>query len=155
MTVELKKVFDVAGAALDIDGEIPVTELAEMQPYTDFAAPVGIKGKVTNRAGVVTLGFTVTALLAQCCDRCLKAFEREYVHTFSHTLVTSLANQSDEDESEFEDYVVCPDNKLDIGELALTDLMLELPSKILCKEDCLGLCPVCGKDLNEGECGCE
>ena len=155
MTIELKKIFDAAGTALDIDGVIPVTELAEMQPYTDFAAPVGIKGKVTNRAGVVTLGVTVTALLSQCCDRCLKAFEREYVHDFSHTLVTSLANESDEDDSGFEDYVVCPDNKLDIGELALTDLMLEMPTKILCKEDCLGLCPVCGKDLNEGECGCE
>lgn len=155
MTIELKKVFDAAGTALDIDGVIPVTELAEMQPYTDFAAPVGIKGRVTNRAGVVTLGVTVTALLSQCCDRCLKAFEREYVHDFSHTLVVSLANESDEDDSGFEDYVVCPDNKLDIGELALTDLMLEMPTKILCKEDCLGLCPVCGKDLNEGECGCE
>ena len=155
MTIELKKIFDAAGTALDIDGVIPVTELAEMQPYTDFAAPVGIKGKVTNRAGVVTLGVTVTALLSQCCDRCLKAFERDYVHDFSHTLVTSLANESDEDDSGFEDYVVCPDNKLDIGELALTDLMLEMPTKILCKEDCLGLCPVCGKDLNEGECGCE
>ena len=43
---------------LDIDGEIPVTELAEMQPYTDFAAPVGIKGQVTNRAGVVLTSLT-------------------------------------------------------------------------------------------------
>ena len=35
------------------------------------------------------------------------------------------------------------------------DLLLELPSKMLCQEDCRGLCPICGKDLNEGPCGCE
>ena len=155
MILELKKVFDVTGQSVGIDGSIPVSELEEMQPYTTFAAPVTVRGGVKNRAGVVALDMTVTARLDQTCDRCLKAFEREYVRDFSHTLVTALANDSDEDDSEFEDYVVCPDNKLDIGELALTDLMLEMPTKVLCKEDCKGLCPVCGKDLNEGECGCE
>lgn len=155
MLLELKKVFEVTGQSLDIDGSLSVSELEEMQPYVTFAAPVTVKGSVKNRAGVVALDMTVTARLDQTCDRCLKAFEREYVRSFSHTLVTSLANESDEDDSEFEDYVVCPDNKLDIGELALTDLMLEMPTKVLCKEDCKGLCPVCGKDLNEGECGCE
>lgn len=155
LLLELKKVFEVTGQSLDIDGSLPVSELEEMQPYVTFAAPVIVKGSVKNRAGVVALDMTVTARLDQTCDRCLKAFEREYVRGFSHTLVTSLANESDEDNSEFEDYVVCPDNKLDIGELALIDLMLEMPTKVLCKEDCKGLCPVCGKDLNEGECGCE
>ena len=35
------------------------------------------------------------------------------------------------------------------------DLILSLPSKVLCREDCRGLCPHCGKDQNEGLCGCK
>ena len=153
MLLQLKKVFDSPGQSLDIDVCVPVAELIELRPYDTFAAPLNIKGSVKNRAGLVVLDMTVKAVLEQTCDRCLKAFEREYVCDFSHTLVTSFSNS--EDEEGYEDYVVCPDNSLDISELALTDLMLEMPSKILCKEDCKGLCPKCGKDLNEGSCGCE
>ncbi|MBO4749763.1 MAG: DUF177 domain-containing protein, partial [Lachnospiraceae bacterium] len=39
--------------------------------------------------------------------------------------------------------------------LLYNELMENWPAKILCKEDCKGLCPVCGKNLNEGECGCD
>ena len=126
MILQLRQLFDIEGQALDIDESIPVSELAENVPYHSFAAPVGVKGAIKNRAGVVTLEFSVTALLEHECDRCLEAFERE-----------------------------CPDNTLDLSELALSDLMLSLPSKILCKEDCLGLCMKCGKNLNDGECCCD
>mgnify|MGYP001091754997 FL=1 len=44
---------------------------------------------------------------------------------------------------------------LDLEELARTDILLELPTKVLCSEDCKGLCSQCGKNLNEGECSCE
>ena len=48
-----------------------------------------------------------------------------------------------------------PDGKLDLSQLALEDVFLSLPSKLLCKEDCKGICPQCGKNLNEGPCGCK
>ncbi|MCR5123527.1 MAG: DUF177 domain-containing protein [Ruminococcus sp.] len=154
MLLQLKRIFDEPGQSAEIDTELTVSELEEQRPYETFAAPLTIKGTVKNRAGVVTLSMTVSAVMEHTCDRCLKAFEREYVHEFTHTLVKAFANGEDEEEG-YEDYVVCPDNTLEIGELALTDLSLEIPSKILCKEDCKGLCPKCGKDLNEGGCGCE
>ncbi|MBQ8120226.1 MAG: DUF177 domain-containing protein, partial [Ruminococcus sp.] len=40
------------------------------------------------------------------------------------------------------------------NELAVSDLLLQLPTKILCKDDCKGLCYTCGHNLYEGECGC-
>ena len=45
--------------------------------------------------------------------------------------------------------------KVDVDELVLSEMLLNWPSKILCKEDCKGICSVCGHDLNEGECGCD
>ena len=41
-----------------------------------------------------------------------------------------------------------------LDELVEADLILSLPFKNLCREDCRGLCPICGKNLNEGLCGC-
>ena len=47
------------------------------------------------------------------------------------------------------------DDKLDLAAWARDAVALELPDKILCRPDCAGLCPVCGKNLNEGACTCE
>lgn len=150
MILQLKQIFEDRKKSLDVDVSIPADELSAFDPYNSFVAPVVIKGSVTNRAGVVILDIAVTAKLDHVCDRCLEEFQREYIFSFVHTLVTSLDNGDDEDEQ----YVVCPDNTLDIGELALTDLKLSMPTKILCKTDCKGLCPKCGSNLNEGDCGC-
>ena len=67
---------------------------------------------------------------------------------FEHILVQKLNTDND-------DYLVCADSVLDLEELARTDILLELPTKVLCSEDCKGLCSQCGKNLNEGECSCE
>lgn len=151
MILDLKQIFEGRKQLLEFDTEIPQGILEEQEPYLTFASPVGIKGSVRSRAGVITLAMTVTVKLHQNCDRCMKALQREYSFTPSHTLVTALENE-DEEGYEYDDYVACPDKTLDVSELALTDMKLGLPTKILCKEDCRGLCPVCGKDLNEGAC---
>ena len=66
-----------------------------------------------------------------------------------HILVTSLNN---EDNGEF---VLVDNYQLPLDSLVEADLILSLPSKDLCREDCRGLCPHCGKDQNEGLCGCK
>lgn len=151
MILQLKQLFEIDGQTLDINESVSPAELQDTPLYEAFAAPVEISGRVRNRAGVVTLEYTVKILLHRTCDRCLEAFDREYAYDFSHTLTRSLANGDDE----YEDYIVCPDNTLDMNELAVTDLLLELPTKILCKEDCAGLCIKCGRNLNDGACDCK
>ena len=47
-----------------------------------------------------------------------------------------------------------PDMKLDLDELVYSEVVVSVPMKHLCKEDCKGICEKCGKNLNEGECGC-
>lgn len=47
------------------------------------------------------------------------------------------------------------DMHFDLDELLREDILLSLPTKVLCKSDCKGLCPMCGADLNNGPCGCK
>lgn len=59
------------------------------------------------------------------------------------------------EEEDNDDYILVDESfKLDLDELLRSDILLELPYKYLCREDCKGLCPSCGKNLNEGPCSC-
>ncbi len=144
MILQLKELFEIDGESRDISCEIPLSYLAEVNSY-DFSEPVKVRGRVFNRAGVVTLEYDCEFTLDQTCDRCLKEFKREYGYSFEHILVRRLNNDNDE-------YVVCLNNTLDLNELAVSDILLNLPTKTLCRQDCRGLCCVCGADLNEGDC---
>ncbi|MBP1535360.1 MAG: DUF177 domain-containing protein [Ruminococcus sp.] len=146
MKMHLKELFDIDGEVKELSFEIPTDVIGEYSSY-DFTAPIAVKVKGMNRAGVVTLDVGVDFTLDLTCDRCLKEFKREFVYDFTHTLVRELHGDND-------DYVVCENNVLELDELVISDLLLSLPTKILCKEDCKGLCFKCGKDLNEGRCNC-
>lgn len=147
MKLQLKELFEILGEVKEFDFEIPAEELNENSSYV-FETPIKVKGFVENRAGVITLRYSTGFSLLLTCDRCLKEFVKEFEFSFEHTLVRKVYNED-------EDYVVCEDNTLDMNELALSDSLLQLPTKILCREDCKGLCPKCGKDLNEGDCECD
>lgn len=148
MVIGLKQLYDIAGERLELDYSLGEDTLNDVKGYS-FSRPITVKGAIVNRAGVVTLKYSAEFTLHACCDRCLAEFDREYGFDFEHILVRLLNNGGDDDE-----YIVTESDKLDMDGLAVTDCLLQLPSKLLCKEDCLGLCPVCGTDLNKNECNC-
>ena len=100
--------------------------------------------------GVVSLDCTYRYTLALRCDRCLAPVLREVTLTVPHTVVRSLQNSEEDDE-----YLVAPDGFVELGELATNDVIPELPTRTLCREDCKGLCPVCGCDRNTIRCECQ
>lgn len=146
MKLNLTRLFDITGERSEFEYNIPLENLSDLKGYI-FDSPVFVKGSVCNRAGIVKLEFTVDFSLHVICDRCLGESRREYTYSFEHIIVSSLNTDTDE-------YVVAEENQLDLDELALSDLLLQLPSKLLCREGCRGLCTRCGQDLNESECGC-
>lgn len=148
MVISLKHLYDIVGERLELDHSVEESKLNEIKGYS-FSSPITIKGVIVNRVGVVTLKYSAVFTLHACCDRCLTEFDRDYGFDFEHILVRTLNNGGDDDE-----YVITESDKFDLDELAVTDCLLQLPSKLLCREDCLGLCPVCGTDLNKNECNC-
>ncbi len=146
--MNVKNVLNIPGTSEQIDFCIPEERLAQISRYV-FASPVRVNGQIANRAGVVTLSFRITCSLLVTCDRCLKETVQELAYDELHTVVRSVASKEDED-----DYVIARAECIDPVEIAVSDLILELPAKLLCREDCKGLCPVCGCDRNVTECGC-
>lgn len=108
-----------------------------------------ISGLLENRAGVLMMSYTLRCVPELYCDRCLSQTDMQIAAEFSHVIVTETASADNDAE-----YLLAPDAMLDLGEVAMEDLRLSLPTKILCKPDCKGLCPVCGKNRNTEECTC-
>lgn len=147
MVIQLKQLFEVVGEKKSFKYDIPPENLT---PYKSsaFITPISVDATVSNRAGIVTLNFSVQFTMKHICDRCLCEFNREYSYKFEHILIRSKNTDNDE-------YIECLNNTLDLDELAISDIILQLPTKILCKEDCKGLCYICGNDNNISTCGCQ
>ena len=99
------------------------------------------------------------------CDRCLKPYREELkipFHLIMAPMFESRKGEVEEKEPGLEEDMVSDDmgfsfyegDRIDLDEIVREYLLLEDPIKHICKEDCKGLCHRCGKDLNEGPCGC-
>ncbi len=114
-----------------------------------FTTPVVLSGEISNNAGVVTIEADVTVRLDATCDRCCEKISFNSDFRMSHGLVSALNDE------ENDDFILVENMRLDLRELTLEDIYLELPGKLLCKEDCKGVCFKCGANLNEEVCSCE
>ena len=147
MLMQCRPLFVGEVNSLPIDTELDFSQV-EFQGGCPFADPIHVTGAVTVRAGVVQLSARAVFVFHGACDRCLAPYTKSYDIPLEHTLVTTLENE------ENDDFILLDNYQLNLDDLVLADILLELPYKSLCREECRGLCPLCGKNLNEGLCGC-
>ena len=83
------------------------------------------------------------------CDCCMENLRKKMHFIFNHFIDDVSDSENDVDRIVIENY------KLDLDFVIREDILLEFPSKILCKSDCKGICQRCGKNLNLGACNCE
>lgn len=110
---------------------------------------VSVKGYVKNSTGIVSISAEADFSVSTQCAKCAKDISKKLKVSVDHFLIDQL-NDEDND-----DYIVVENMSLNLDELVLEDIFLSLPSRFLCKSDCKGLCPYCGKDLNDESCGCK
>ena len=143
--LDLKKLFD--GTVESVDFSVETDGLDYVEDVLSGSAVSS--GVITNHSGVVLLNGVITPDIKVSCARCGKEFSYSEPIALEAKITDKLANK-DEDE-----FVLLTDFSLDVDELVRSTLILEMPSRFLCREDCKGLCPKCGCDLNEGSCSCE
>ena len=143
MFIELEGVFAREGEKKEINYRFPIED-------DGFATPVKVSGEVVNRTGIVYLDARAEFDYSTFCARCGKPLLRHAHVPIRHILVSHLDDENDDD-----DYIIVDNMRFDLDGLVREDIFLALPPRFLCKEDCKGLCPVCGIDLNNGECGCK
>lgn len=105
-------------------------------------------------------GILVTGILRGTatgeCDRCLEEASLDIAAEVDGYYLFELPPEDElaDDESELDYFLVSPEHTIDLSEALNTALLMDTPFVVLCRPDCKGLCPHCGANLNEGECGC-
>ncbi len=150
MLLGLSKIIDCPGSKLPFSTEI---DLRDLQFGSCFPVTESVKaeGVVRNTAGVLVMTGTIRTCLHGVCDRCTAEFTRDLEIPVDVVLVTELSNEENEDEWVFP----LEGDSADLEDIIRTVFVLNMDSKLLCKEDCKGLCCRCGKSLNDGPCSCQ
>lgn len=147
MRLNLRDIIHQPGASVPFSFRLELSGL-DFFGSRPFAHPVEVSGQVRNQAGALVLEGEARTTLEVVCDRCLKPFSEELVLPVEHLLAETL-----EDE-ENDDILLLDGGELDLEEVFTTDLVLAMEPKHVCSEECRGLCPKCGADLNDGPCQC-
>ena len=150
MLLGLSKIIDSPGASVPFSTSVDFSDL-RYGISCPVSEPVLAQGVVRNTAGVLLMKGSVTTTIHGICDRCAAEFTRDIDFPIDVVLVTELASEENEDEWVFP----LVGDSADLDDIVRTVFVLNLDSKLLCKEDCKGLCPRCGKNLNDGKCTCE
>jgi uncharacterized protein len=120
--------------------------------------PVTLLADLHKDAQKVRLTGRVAAALELECSRCIEPFVIPVNAGFDMLFLPSSENTGQEEREVTEDDLgvsYYQNDVIDLGEVVREQLYLALPMKPLCREDCRGLCPVCGRNKNREECACQ
>ena len=129
----------------------------ETVPYSGVDYPVDSKESfdltVSNigKSKIHIAGETKMNLLIPC-DRCLNDVSVEFPIKID---VVIDRTTEDDDEKEWNDILLTEGKMLEVDMLVYDEIAAHFPMKVLCKEDCKGICPVCGCNQNETTCDCD
>lgn len=146
MIINLEEVF-LYGHSINSNLSLDFSKV-NVNGFYIFKEPVDVKLRVENHADVVSINIDATVTINTKCDRCTIDICKKYKYSFSHVVVLSLSDDMPCD------YVEAKNFKLDVFNVLMSDVLLELPTKFLCKDSCKGICQSCGKNLNNESCKC-
>jgi uncharacterized protein len=120
--------------------------------------PVVVSGKVRSSGTEVFVTGNVKASILLECDRCLKQLDLPVNADFKLEYITGQEYESGQAaELSEEDLAVSvfDGEVIDIDEVVKEQILLSVPDRVLCRDECKGICSECGADLNLGDCGCQ
>jgi DUF177 domain-containing protein len=153
----------------DISAEAKEFHFAESQADTNRALAQGpvreyqIEGPISVEVSVYRAGTDIffegrlRARAHTACARCAEEFDIDAEHPFRFVLAPKAVGFGEETDLRTEDmeFSLYEGEEIDLSPLIREQLLLSLPTRPLCREDCRGLCPHCGINLNRGTCGCK
>ena len=147
MIVDISQIIKVNDESLSFSCYEDVSASENYPDVCRFLSPVKVEGTITNLNGIFQVVAKGNVFAEMICGRCLKPVKVEIpVEIFENFSITG--NEKEETETFSGD-------SIDLTSVAARGILTGLPMKVICDNDCKGLCPICGKDLNEGDCSCD
>lgn len=144
----ISQIIGKTGETMEVSFSENVENTMAYPDVVCFSEPVVIKGVLTNTKKGILFEADGNTEVIYLCSRCL---EKVKVPVLFHINEMFYPSGSVENEKEAETFC---DDEIDLTDVIQRSILENLPMKVVCKEECKGLCPKCGKNLNEGDCDC-
>ncbi|MDO4719679.1 MAG: DUF177 domain-containing protein [Peptostreptococcaceae bacterium] len=131
--------------------ELPISSWTMNEREFSFLSNPLIEGNLRRRDGRIYGEFVVKISLKEDCSRCLMPASSDYICEIRGYLMQEEEETDDLDD----DIILVEDFALRLEHILDLALLEDLPAKVICSEDCRGLCPDCGANLNQTQCSCE
>ncbi len=160
MKLDLSQIFDGTIYKLDLNENLIINTFdgaLEIERDIKLEKPVNITGSIYATEDGEYLSANLTYEYVENCARCLTEFSQKIETVLSAKIIEKSNQQIKKEEDDDEETIIYYDSKdsqLQIEDIVSTSILLSLPMKSVCDEECKGLCVKCGVNLNVEQCNC-
>jgi len=154
MRIELE---NLEGSKGDFAHVYQLEDLNPVDERVNLIAPAAVNGKVRLSGNEVFVNGHIDTRAQVECDRCLKPVELPVNVDFTLEYISGSEYEASQTAALTEEEMsvsVFDGGAIDVDEIVKEQILLAVPTRMLCREDCKGICPDCGIDRNTGECDC-
>lgn len=153
MLIEIERLNE---RGVDFEQTYAPDDLALEDEYARLATDARVVGRASRRSDMVRVEGTIDTSVETPCDRCLTPLALPVNVEFKADLgLADAAGAGTELQDADMDFSTYEGDAVNLDEIVREQILLALPTRQLCAEDCKGLCPTCGANLNAAACGCE
>lgn len=149
MLINLKKFLLSEDLVMNVNDTLTITD-EDFLEKNKLNEEIKFKGEFFKVEKSLLLSATLTYTYSETCARCLEEFENKITANFNAIIVDEVNEDYEAEDIE----ILIKDGFIDLEEPIKQVVYLSMPMKALCKNDCKGLCSMCGINLNTGECEC-
>lgn len=150
MKIDVSTILKITGAKVELNCEAGFDCVEFLGESYRFAQPLTITGEIYNNGQTLTLDAHVKGTMQTECSRCLKEINVDV----DFDIEEFLSRAEEGKDTDEEEVILFDGHEVELDDIVLDRFKMNLEGSYLCSEDCKGLCPMCGHDLNEGDCGC-
>ena len=162
MKLKIKSLARGLTDRIPVDLALQPDTIAGPFPDIELTGPLSLIGElVSDDDGTYRLEARMTVTMNGTCARCLSQVKLELdvpVVVFfvpdEHPTVRRPGEEADDEQLDDDKVYAFRDHEIDIGQVIRDELLLAVPNRLYCRDDCQGLCPVCGQNMNNGKCRC-
>lgn len=149
MLIDLTEVIKNENGRLTVCEAFDIPGVSFMGEDFDFSGPFKAEGVILNNSKSLQLDMTVSGRARVHCARCNAPIDVDIVFPVKETLARETDQAPEDDE-----VILYQGTEIELDDVIISNFLMSVPVKYLCKSDCKGLCPECGINLNEHTCDC-